>query len=47
MIFIATSYCFFNIKMAGAFDELDGNKTRLAYAYIPNVFLETLHRQLV
>ena len=33
--------------MAGSFDKLDGNKTRLARAYIPNVFLETLHRSLV
>ena len=41
-----TSFFFF-IKTADADDKLDGNKTRLAYACKPNVFLETLHRPLV
>jgi len=46
MTYIAASHGFC-IKTADAFGKLDGNKTRLAYTYIPNVFLETLHIPLV
>jgi hypothetical protein len=46
MTYISTSHCFC-IKTADAFEKLDGNKTRLEYAYIPNVYLASLHRPIV